>query len=308
MTTRATVAAGNDNPINRRHHKAVSIDVACFEILDANCLLEILKFIDTEDLNSFAICSQRCREARSDPSLDQTRTGTIVCTPNTSILRTYNPLWNNIFSGNRKSLTVVDLDRVPNLFLTCNGKLTGVTSLHLSSSHHDIGRCITYRSCEALAFILPNLQEADFSYLQTGYTVANPFCRLCPSLSQFTWKCATLYLNGGDFKNSVSLSNLYLDGCRFNHPSWEGEHDYEEEPTNGRRSYYMLMCCKHLEHLSIKNSTWFQTGHKEQLVSQGMIIKFVRHTPTLRWLRSDLTEDNVAMLLQERPDITFVTE
>jgi hypothetical protein len=70
----------------------------------------------------------------------------------------------------------------------------------------------------------------------------------------------------------------------------------------------MLMRCKHLERLSIKNSTYFQNGKEVQLVPQGMIIKFVRHTPTLRWLRSDLTEENVAMLQQERPAITFVTD
>jgi hypothetical protein len=39
-----------------------------------------------------------------------------------------------------------------------------------------------------------------------------------------------------------------------------------------------------------------------------MLIKMVRLHPTLRWLRSDLSEENVAMLKQERPEITFVSD
>ena len=37
-------------------------------------------------------------------------------------------------------------------------------------------------------------------------------------------------------------------------------------------------------------------------------MKMVRLHPTLKWLRSDLTAENVAILQQERPDVTFVSE
>jgi hypothetical protein len=37
-------------------------------------------------------------------------------------------------------------------------------------------------------------------------------------------------------------------------------------------------------------------------------MKTVRLYPTLKWLRSDLTAENVAFLQQERPGITFVTK
>ena len=45
-----------------------------------------------------------------------------------------------------------------------------------------------------------------------------------------------------------------------------------------------------------------------QPVRQEMLIKMVRLHPTLRWLRSDLTKENIAMLQQERPEITFVSK
>jgi hypothetical protein len=43
-------------------------------------------------------------------------------------------------------------------------------------------------------------------------------------------------------------------------------------------------------------------------VTQIIIMKTVRLYPTLKWLRSDLTAENVAFLQQERPGITFVTK
>jgi hypothetical protein len=71
------------------------------------------------------------------------------------------------------------------------------------------------------------------------------------------------------------------------------------------------MYCKRLERLSIKSTAWYtRFKNLDTLVplSRELIVKFVRYTPTLRRLRSDLTEENVAALPQEHPYITFVTE
>jgi hypothetical protein len=38
---------------------------------------------------------------------------------------------------------------------------------------------------------------------------------------------------------------------------------------------------------------------------QRALIKFARRTPTLKWFKSDLTPENVALLRAERPDVTF---
>merc|ERR1712238_451069 len=37
-----------------------------------------------------------------------------------------------------------------------------------------------------------------------------------------------------------------------------------------------------------------------------MGIKFVRHAPSLKWFRSDLSQENVDMLQTERPNVEFV--
>ena len=75
--------------------------------------------------------------------------------------------------------------------------------------------------------------------------------------------------------------------------------------------FYVMMCCTGLTRLSIKNATWCPEGDNPTEifpVSQEMLIKMVRNNPTLQWLRSDLSAENVAMLQQERPNVTFVSD
>ena len=70
----------------------------------------------------------------------------------------------------------------------------------------------------------------------------------------------------------------------------------------------LFSSCNTLERVSIKNSVISYSQEPSERVSQEMLIKMVRNHPKLRWLKSDLTKENVAMLRQERPEITFVTE
>jgi hypothetical protein len=60
---------------------------------------------------------------------------------------------------------------------------------------------------------------------------------------------------------------------------------------------------KHAAYLEDYNSYSFN-GYWEQL-PQEVLIKFVRHTPSLRWFCSDLTQDNIAMLKEEYPEVEF---
>lgn len=71
------------------------------------------------------------------------------------------------------------------------------------------------------------------------------------------------------------------------------------------------MTCSHLEHLSIKDLTLAVSEEVEGVgepLPQELLINMVRRHPTLRWLRSDLMAENVAMLKQERPEIAFVSD
>jgi hypothetical protein len=198
-------------------------------------MLLILGFLSAEDLNSFAICSRRCREARSSPSLDQTRTGTIICSQNTSILKIYKAIfrggWNNgLYSGNRTRLRVVSFERLRGFYernnndihqraLSDDVQLTGVNSLDLSCSHDDRdGTVPPYYACYFLALILPNLRELDLSYMQTACSISAliwQFCENCPQLTRLIWNGAgalrRLYLDGSDFIHASKVTEVHID-------------------------------------------------------------------------------------------------
>jgi Leucine-rich repeat (LRR) protein len=195
-------------------------------------------------------------------------------------------------------------------------RLTKVTVLDLSDCPHDANVMVgLYIACNGLALILPNLRELDLSYLPATWNVVpvEAFCRSCPQLTKFTWNgsCTDLNLSGQDFDHSPNLAELYVDGALFtdfvnDRRAW-GEEWVDDTDT----ACYMLMECAPLERLSIKNTSLTSVSYyaqEAQPVSQEIIMKFVRHTPTLRWLRSDLTEENVAILHQERPNVKFVMD
>ena len=67
------------------------------------------------------------------------------------------------------------------------------------------------------------------------------------------------------------------------------------------RDTFIFHCSKALERVSIRNLIW-----GSMYCRQKILIKFVRNVPTLRWFRSNLTEENMNMLRLERPDIEFL--
>jgi len=57
-----------------------------------------------------------------------------------------------------------------------------------------------------------------------------------------------------------------------------------------------------LVRVSIRNVKYV----KGVLIPQDTLIKFVRNAPSLRWFRSDLTQENMEMLRLEKPNIQFL--
>jgi hypothetical protein len=158
--SRSEVALSSDGiqPPNKRR-KIEQIALSPFDSLSDDCLLLVLSYLPRDDLNSVAICSKRCREARTNDSLDQTRTGTITCTENTTlgsiIYAFFAQEWTAVFSGNRTRLKVVGLERMPTVGtparLFPKYLLPNVSSLDLS--YNSLGRGSSMRHLrKALAF------------------------------------------------------------------------------------------------------------------------------------------------------------
>jgi hypothetical protein len=292
---------------------------ATFDSLNNDCLVNILSYLYSEDMNSIAICSKSCREARSNESLDQTRTGTIVCTQSATIRSIYNAIvrggWNNAFSLHRTHLRIenvgiiksesrLDMENVEKQSI----RLEHVISLDLSCGSQALNRLARGDTVYSLFKLTPKVVEIDFSGLDISVSqVWRWFTHnRCPYVKRITWTKSENSLNlvGYPLMNYAVLTTLNLDdSCLFSPTS---RFDLEAP----HRNLYLFSYCKKLERLSIKGVTMSISFTNTQRVplSQNMLIKMVRRHPTLKWLRSDLTNDNVAMLKQERPDIMFVSD
>lgn len=153
---------------------------------------------------------------------------------------------------------------------------------------------------------MPNLKAIDLSnihvLLGTAALALNDVFGNHPNLQKVAWNGSNMQmpLDGIQLRPaSSSLTELYLDNSRLGTSKLLHVHAF----------YYMFMHFPRLQRLSIKNCTWGIWGSDDSnVVSDEMIIKMVREHSSLRWLKSDLTEENITRMKQERPDITFVSE
>mmetsp|Transcript_40457 Transcript_40457/g.41024 ORF Transcript_40457/g.41024 Transcript_40457/m.41024 type:complete len:103 (-) Transcript_40457:183-491(-) len=82
--------------------------------------------------------------------------------------------------------------------------------------------------------------------------------------------------------------------------------------NNHPHFFIFHQCCnKGLARFSIRKAKTFffdvNRRGKIRSIPQNALIKFVRNIPsTLKWFRSDLTQENINMLRLERPDIELV--
>lgn len=302
---------------NKRHRvggSANNAQTASFDDLNNDYLVNILSFLPAEDMNTVAICSRSCREARKNESLDQTRTAIIIIRQGTTVESLFHTIttneWHLVFTGNRTSLKIAGIERLPSENIREPLlQLPGVVNIDLSISQEAPNRNVHENCVSSLIEMCPNLQYIDLSYL-----LAAPY-DVFPSFTSPTRVtsngCRGLSIFGTI--QQYNITELCLDSASFttNYSIDEATRYYGTMVEDGGdASIYMLGTGQQaLEGLSIKNAGWrhYQNGFDYEHFPQEVIIKFVRLHPSLRWLRSDLTEENVAMLKEERPDIEFVS-
>jgi hypothetical protein len=121
--------------------------------------------------------------------------------------------------------------------------------------------------------------------------------------------CLGFYLEVGS-----DVTDLFLDGCSFsyrmNREVVEGLHETNQTHTS---LYLLVVVLKEIGASQHQKCVTYQCIHDDEIevypVTQKIIMKMVRLYPTLKWLQSDLTAENVAIMpKQERPGITFVTK
>jgi hypothetical protein len=133
------------------------------------------------DMDTVATCSASCKEARGNDSLDQTRTGTklCTCTANTTIasfIRTVTDHgWSEKFAGNRTHFRVEGFTWLSHASLTLvnafanRSILNGVTSLDLSIDPYANARRVKYIPLRTFARMLPNLEAINLSNVETKF-------------------------------------------------------------------------------------------------------------------------------------------
>lgn len=299
-----------------------SVDTAVtFDSLNNDCLVHIFSYLQVEEMNVVAICSKDCRTARSNESLDQTRTGTIVWTDTTTLDSFIHKIQQsiNIFTGNRTHMKIMGLDKsrahLASVETTLPELSDRLTNDRIPLEHVkrlECGDTNVNHNVElpliALFLLLPNLQEIDLNSVPASshYAIVVRLYRACHFLRKLKWNgCKNVHFCGVEFQQTT---HLYIDGGHFAWGVLSAHHIMHRPPSTVPNSY-LLMKCTLLECLSLKGATMVEEGtHTTVALPQETLINMVRHHPTLRWLRSDLTTENVAMLKRERPNITFVSE
>lgn len=289
-----------------------------FAHLPRDCQLIIIQYLSSEDLNDFAIVSQYCCDLRSDKSLPQTRTGTIHIKRRMDITQFLLALdsTKHSFENNprRTRLKLTPVSRIGVLMLNqatmsaySNTQLLNVTSLDMSFSPADRNRNVNHRLLKPLMYFLPNLRELDMSNFGSSLAL-DAFCtRLseiafhCHDIESFRHDGAFIPYSGqtslNHFKN---LKELYLDDALVCLVGF----------LPG--GFLLSSCNNKLERVSLKNAT-VTAGMSISLrkpprrLADSELMKFVLATPSLKWLRSDLSPESVAILQQQRPAIQFVS-
>ena len=180
--------------------------------------------------------------------------------------------------------------------------------------------CDYFSLLKALAFVFPNLREIDLSTMSsdgTAYIVGDDhtplgyFIRNCPFLEKITWNNSPRQLMIAlefDFimdryfmDRSNNLKEIIMDDSSFYFDNLDEMSDLIGNPT----TFLFHKCGSNiLERVSMRNANRYI---RNTPISQNALIKFVQNSPpTMRWFRSDLTEENMSMLRNERPLIELV--
>jgi len=227
---------------------------------------------------------------------------------------------------NREYIRADELER-----LTQHIRMTGIVSLDMSSrSPLPGGYCTLNR---AISYMVPNLQELDFSNTTTSNILLEEFALRCPRLEIIRWNYNNTGIGisaaGDRLECMNNLKELYFDNSFFcfNHSNPIDEatdaDDDDDDDDNGvtafeamvsRNNYpnvflFHRLCDKPLERISIRNARYTDPDDicNHIIIPQSILMKFVRKAPaTLVWFRSDLSPANIRILQSERPGIQFL--
>ena len=271
--------------------------------LDGPSILpNVLTYLPFEDLNTLAVCCRRLRVLRADPALDQTRTGVVNFRsdfPGNGWNRLVHLIMSRnlgqIFQRNRtnlrlqgfvKTLNDATVDGLPGDFEL---NLPEVMSVQLTNEQgHEnpyiqIGDTFSY-----LGSVLPNVEKLDISH-SGNFSHFGNFSTIFPKLRVLTANhCEMRILRDGDMlRKWISLKELYVEGYNLG----------MSRPTS-----LQFGLPPSLERLDIMHLT--DLFH--QAFPTKDLLGIIRNNESIRWLRCDVSEEDLLLLKEASPDVTIV--
>lgn len=303
--------------------ETLEADISTLTILrDHNCLLNIIGFLPSEDLNAFASASKGCLEARRHSSLDQTRCGTILLGNGAAdtaelIEKVSQANWVDVFSGHRTHLRLEGLshiaggiDAIDEIFIEKMVPLTGVKTLDCSVLERNRNKTWLLEYAEyvdkglaqglVLSLLFPNIREINMDCLPLTTLGAAMIAESNRKLEVVRWQRSIIWPISNDTYSYLKvfqyIKEIYLDESRFVLCSdLDGETLWDLLADHN----------KNLTKVGLCGTRVYTRNGRFDLISQETLMKFVRCCVGLAWFRSDLTMENVGTLKKERPGITF---
>jgi hypothetical protein len=296
-------------------------NMQCFDSLDDNCRLRVYSFLTWQDLGRASATSKAFREGCRHPSLKQNADRQAVLHVGECPDRFFSLLAEGAVLNQFATYPKLKIVRGAKLASFSRSTLRepartipGITSLEISfdsTPRTTRGTAPGSRQLwQAIAACLPNLRHLTVSDERLTELAHVRFAGACPRLETLTFHRQTASNLMWGFGHSQRLRAIYMDDCTFRIDS---RVDYALV-DDGRSRRFIFDVDAQLERLSIRNARfYYYVGYQNRVddrsnardLPQEAIVKFVRRATHLKWLRSNLTAENVTMLQRERPDVTF---
>lgn len=173
---------------------------------------------------------------------------------------------------------------------------------------------------KSLSAVMPKLQRVTINNVSCPPTCVTDICKNAPDLRYFEWQGSNsaCTATGWHFRH-VNTRHALRSRCnitevRFDNSSLSVQADNIQQgllTLEGDDKDFFLLCMltESLARVSIKNTSVHVLGRVNERIpiSQKALMKCARLLPRLKWFRSDLTAENIAILKVELPQVHFTS-
>lgn len=225
--------------------------------------------------------------------------------------------------------SVTSLDCSAHEKYLANNKRTSIAASWLSRYEDYIDKGFAHGL--ALSLLVPNLKKIDISLTSLTSLGVAWLAENTKSLECLKWNHSLIWpVNHESYdilRACRNLKELHIDDARLllcpprRHRRTTGmyENDDNNNNNNGEENNNnndnetdevedvwakLAEYSKNVERISCRRAKYYKES-KFRRFSQEGLMKFVRNAPKLKWFRSDLTPENIAILQEERPEIVF---